>query len=257
VIGHADFRRCRRLIDSRRLVQGAALLLAFGCGESRSPDQTSGGQGGSSNGGTLGAGANAGEASASGGTSGSGGGARALPHGGAAGQGEAPSDAGETSSGGATEGGAAGAPGENPDEVSVTVIRGDPQGSFVNLTIRGIALGDHEGELVTVRLGRPDRPPERLGSGRARIRDGTFELFFPAVWEDGLYKQKLVHIDVDGDGTCTSARDRVFQDFRAVLNPELTVRGDGTRGQYDIPEAEPLSDDESLCAQINEPWPEE
>jgi hypothetical protein len=260
MIGRAGFRRCRRLIDSRRRVQGAALLLAFGCGESRSPDQASGGQGGSSNGGTLSAGANAGEASASGGTSGSGGGgARALPHGGAAGQGGAPSEAGETSSGGATEGGAAGAPGENPDEVSepVTVIRGDPQGSFVNLTIRGIALDDHEGELVTVRLGRPDRPPERLGSGSARIRDGTFELFFPAVWEVGLYKQKLVHIDVDGDGTCTSARDRLFQDSRGATTPELTVRGDGTRGQYDIAEAEPLSDDEPLCAQINAPWPEE
>jgi hypothetical protein len=54
---------------------------------------------------------------------------------------------------------------------------------------------------VTVRIGRRNRPPERLGCGRVRIREGAFELPFPAVWEVGLYKQKLVHIDVAGKGS--------------------------------------------------------
>jgi hypothetical protein len=137
------------------------------------------------------------------------------------------------------------------------VIRGDPEASFAKLEIRGIALDSHEGELVTVKIGKPDRPPERLGSGWARIREGAFELSFPAVWEDGLYKQKLVHIDVDGDGTCTAVGDRLFEDSRGANTPELIVRGAGERGQNDIEEVGSTSEAESLCGILNAEWPAE
>jgi hypothetical protein len=168
-------------------------------------------------------------------------------------------NAGEAWGGGVTRGGAAGEPGVEPGDEGepVTVIRGDPEASFADLKVRGVALDRHEGEFVTVKIGMPERPPERLGSGRARIREGTFELSFPAVWEDVLYKQKLVHIDVDGDGTCTAARDRLFQDYRAASTPELIVRGAGEGGHNDIAEVGSLSEAESLCGIVNAGWPAE
>ena len=176
-----------------------------------------------------------------------------MPAGGAAAQAGAVSESGRPSSGGATDGGAGGAADDGLEPV--TVIRGDAGATYIDLTVRGVALDDHEGQLVTVRIGRPDRPPERLGGGRALIRGGTFELFFPAVWEDSLYKQKLVHIDVDGDGTCSAAGDRVFSDTRAASAPELIVRGSGERGRYDIPQAGSPSEVEAHCDLMNAVWP--
>jgi hypothetical protein len=253
--------------SSRRLAEVAILLLASGCGESRSPADTIGGEGGfggvagepsrGGRGGTLSSGA--GGVSPTGGTSDTAGSAGAPPQGGASAQAGALGDAGEAWGGGVTRGGAAGGPSVEPGDEGepVTVIRGDPEASFADLKIRGVALDRHEGEFVTVKIGMPERPPERLGSGRARIREGTFELSFPGVWEDGLYKQKLVHIDVDGDGTCTAVRDRLFQDSRGANTPELIVRGAGERGQNDIAEAESLSEAESLCNIVNAGWPAE
>jgi hypothetical protein len=77
------------------------------------------------------------------------------------------------------------------------------------------------------------------------------------VWEDGLYKQKLVHLDLDGDGTCSALSDRLFQDARAASAPELIVRGSGDRGQHDIAQVESPSEAEPLCAVVNAEWPAE
>lgn len=104
------------------------------------------------------------------------------------------------------------------------VIRGDPtQMKWWDLTVRGGALQAYEGALVTVRIGRPDRPPERLGSGQARVTNGEFALAFPQVWESSLYKAKSVWIDVDGNGKCDSQVDLVFDDNRAAEAPALYV----------------------------------
>lgn len=104
------------------------------------------------------------------------------------------------------------------------VIRGDAKETmWWDLTVRGGALQAYEGALVTVRIGRPDRPPERLGSGQARVTNGEFALAFPQVWESSLYKAKSVWIDVDGNGKCDHQVDRVFDDNRAVEAPALYV----------------------------------
>jgi hypothetical protein len=164
------------------------------------------------------------------------------------------SDAGNGSSGGVSEAGAGGT--TDPVEIdSVTVIRGEPGESFSSITIRGVELDAHEGSMVSVRIGMPDRPPERLGKGSARIRDGAFELVFPAVWEDGLYKRKLVHIDVDADGTCAASRDRLFRDSRGAFASELVVRGSGAISQHDLPELDSAADAEQACEVINAQWP--
>ena len=57
------------------------------------------------------------------------------------------------------------------------------------------------------------------------IAGGAFALAFPQVREINVYKVKRVYIDVDADGLCDHARDRVFTDARAHLGSgELVVR---------------------------------
>lgn len=226
------------------------LVLLLGCGGNAAPGSSAnaGGAGAPSSGGT-----------AEGGSS-------ALPNGGAA-QGNAPAlseggarDAGsggaalggaaENGSGGLLQGGAGAA--SQPTLEPVRVVRGDPmEKGWWDLSVRGVALDEYEGKVATVRLGMPDRPPERLGSGQARVEAGAFELFFPEVWESSLYKSKLVYIDVDGNGSCDPVNDRLFANFRADLTPELTVRGSGAPERADFyPSADP-----SYCALFNSDWP--
>lgn len=135
---------------------------------------------------------------------------------------------------------------------SVRIIRGDPNETFVSLTLFGNGLTEHEGKDVHVRLGRPDRPPERLATGYTRIVDGAFRLAFPDSNELGLYKERLVFIDVDSDGTCSDA-DSVHGDWRALLEDAVLSLSDSTpSGTLDaIP---PTS---GRCDVFNEPWPEE
>jgi hypothetical protein len=133
----------------------------------------------------------------------------------------------------------------------VRVIRGDPKSGFWDLTVRGVALESYEGKVVTVRIGMPERAPERLGSGQARIEDGAFELFFPKVWEDSLYKQKLVWLDVDNDGSCDLASDLLFADSRASAASALTARGGGAHERFDMF----ASGDPRHCEVFNSAWP--
>jgi len=137
---------------------------------------------------------------------------------------------------------------------AVRILRGPPEQTYWDLTVRGADLEEYEGKHVSVRLGMPDRPPERLGSGGAMIHSGAFELFFPSVWEANLYKRKLVFIDVDDDGACDPVQDKVFNDSRASNAPELVVREAAVSGQFDFqaslyPEAD--------CAVFNSSWPTE
>jgi hypothetical protein len=135
----------------------------------------------------------------------------------------------------------------------VRVIRGEPGEPHWDLTIRGEDLEEYEGKRVRVRIGSPDRPPERLGSGGTLIKSGTFGLFFPEVWETSLYKLKLVFIDVDGNGSCDPAQDRVYRDARAAYATELVMREPLASGQFELHES---SYPEIDCAVFNSPWPE-
>jgi hypothetical protein len=89
------------------------------------------------------------------------------------------------------------------DSSVVRIIRGAPdQTHWVDLDVVASGWSASEGAPVVIQVGMPERPPERLGLGKTRVLDGAFQLTFPAVLEDGLYKRKVIWIDVDRDGRC-------------------------------------------------------
>lgn len=138
----------------------------------------------------------------------------------------------------------------------VRVIRGDPeQSSWWDLTLQGVELAGYEGKIVTARIGDPERAPERLGSGQARVEGAEFSLFFPQVWEESLYKYKRVYLDVNENGSCDAGADLVFHDARATPDFVLTLRAPA-----ESPERTDLrqsSDPEADCAVFNATWPTE
>jgi hypothetical protein len=136
----------------------------------------------------------------------------------------------------------------------VRVIRGAAtQSAWWDLAIKGGNLQPYEGATVTVRIGSPDRPPERLGSGQTRIENGEFSLLFPQVWEAGLYKLKQVWIDVDRNGTCNSATDLFFSDARAHFMPDLYVGDVGPlNARFGLDSA---SDPKDPCLVFTTRWP--
>ena len=214
-----------------------ALGFVLGCGETTTTPMSSAGNGSATDGGASGMAQGGDDPSDAGGDATSSGG---------------PSSGGtpSTSSGGMSQ---AGAPPDSKLE-PIRVIRGDPEQTvWWDLTIRGVALDEYEGKIATVRLGSPNRPPERLGSGQATIQGGGFELSFPQVWEYSLYKVKLVYIDVDGNGSCDAASDPLFADARGAQSAELTVRGSGPRENGDFSRSEGAE----YCAQFNSDWPSE
>lgn len=142
---------------------------------------------------------------------------------------------------------------------AVRIIRGDPNETmWATFVIEGYGLTSDEGRLVTARLGMPDRPPERLAAGQARVENGAFRLEFPQGCEAFLYKQKVLFVDVDGDGICTPAVDRVYSDFR-FLTGDLTVT---LSDSVPAPPANlaiwPTSTATAAgsCEVLNQPWPD-
>ena len=94
----------------------------------------------------------------------------------------------------------------------VRVIRGAPdERLWHDVVVEGQGFSDLDGRIVTVRIGFPSRPPERLASGQARIDMGAFSIRLPGAMESGRSKRKLVQIDADGDRLC-SAADLMFED---------------------------------------------
>ena len=180
--------------------------------------------------------------------------------------GSAASDAGTggaTSEGGAGgiggNAGVAGAGGTTGGSGGVRIIRGDPNETWFSLTIEGHGLANDEGKLVTARIGIQQRPPERLGLGQVRIQDGTFRIEFPRGCEEFLYKQKLLFIDVDADGSCTPGVDRVYTDYRFQTSDITLTLSDsvptppGNAQMRLSPTDAPASSD---CELLNEAWPE-
>lgn len=141
---------------------------------------------------------------------------------------------------------------------AVRIIRGDPgTNPWLNLTIEARGLTGVEGRQVSVRVGLPNVPPERLASVEGRVRDQGFRFVFPQVVEPSLYKRKLLFIDVDGDGVCGATADRVYQDFRGQLDSDLTLSlADSV--PMPGPEAQmlPSIDRAADCGLLNEPWPD-
>jgi hypothetical protein len=147
----------------------------------------------------------------------------------------------------------------------VSILRGDPNepaSAFSDLILRGEALESYDGKIVTVRIGIPDRPPERLGSAQTRIENGTFRLTFPLVWERDLYKKKIVFIDVNSDGVCNAGKDLVLADNRSVIpdGSTLIVNGAKSVNPAFVSGRDPALMSDSLnpaedCAFMNMSWP--
>ena len=152
------------------------------------------------------------------------------------------------------------ADGSTPGSTAIRIIRGDPsETTWFSVIMEGHGFTSDEGKLVTARIGMPSRPPERVGSAQVRIQDGAFRIEFPQGCEGFLYKQKVLFIDIDGNGSCTPGIDRVYSDFRFL-------EGDITLGLSDSVPA-PTTDRQMLrsstdaqgdwhCEALNEPWPD-
>ena len=138
---------------------------------------------------------------------------------------------------------------------SIRIIRGDPAtAEWLTVTIEGRGLVDLDGRIATARIGTPAFPPDRLAFGQVRIVDGAFTMTFPDAWEYGFYKQKLLFIDVDGDGACVPGIDRAYADWRAGGGDlVLTVAGSMPPAQPDTEMMAAFSD--SDCTVHNQPWP--
>lgn len=147
-----------------------------------------------------------------------------------------------------------------PDRGAATmrVIRGDPTVTdWVNLTVEAEGLSDLEGRLVKVRIGFPDRPPERLSSGEGHVAAGAFTFAFPASLQAFYYIRKLLFIDVDGDGVCAAGIDRVYTDSRATrddLTLWLTDSVPAPPPEARMPRSFDAGGD---CAVLNDAWPDE
>ena len=151
-------------------------------------------------------------------------------------------DSGKTADGGSTELGV------------VTVIRGDPAiSNWFTFTLEGRGL-EHEGRIVSVRLGHPDRPPERLGAARARIENGAFSLTFEASNEPDLYKRRIAFIDVDDDGVCALDADLLYASYEFLREDRSVVLA----GSVPAPSSDVefrRNDDAYECDIFNQPWP--
>jgi hypothetical protein len=149
--------------------------------------------------------------------------------------------------------------GAGPGTTVARIIRGDPaQTMWFNFAIEGHGLAGDEGRLVTARIGVPEQPPQRLGSGEVKIQDGAFRIEFPQGCEFSLYKNKLLFIDVDADGICTPGVDRVYNDYRALESDiTITLSDSVPRPQTDLQMLLATTDTAaSSCQVLNEPWPE-
>ena len=168
---------------------------------------------------------------------------------------------GSSGSAGSLVGGAGGASGTGGGSVGgpllepVRIRGGDPHDLYLDFETSGEGLASLEGRVVTVRLGDP--PINRLASAQARVVDGRFALSLPQTLEAGLYKTKIVHFDVDGDGRCGPG-DQVWVDRSSSQSaPGVVVRlfgpgatGTGLAGPASVAGTLSPPDDE-ICGRID------
>lgn len=137
----------------------------------------------------------------------------------------------------------------------VSIIRGDPaQPEWLTLTVEGSGLTADEGRLFTLRIGHPDRAPERLASAQTRVEDGALSIVLADSNERSLYKRRVGFMDVNGDGICTAGIDRVYSDSRAMLEDSTLTLADSmpapASNQFERARAE-----EGPCEILNGAWP--
>jgi hypothetical protein len=143
----------------------------------------------------------------------------------------------------------------------VVIIRGDPARTFATPTLEARGWGaEYEGRLVGIRFGLPERPPERLTSGRVRFHQGGFRIALPMAVETSLYKAKFLFVDVDGDGVCSAQNDVVYQDY-SFLDGDLTLVLDGSTpaamgaAERTMPKTLGADVAAQVCGILNGPWP--
>ena len=234
---------------------GTALVIA-GCGSGAGATAGTGGTTGGAGSGDTASGGAGGAASGAAGSTGTGG---AVGSAGTAG-GRFGGGAGGTSGGaGDTGAGAAGVGGAGGD---VVIIRGDPSHTFVTATFLARGFGaEYEGRLVVVRVGSPDRPPERLVQAWSRFHDGGFEIALPMGVETSLYKAKFLYVDADGDGLCTPENDLGYRDA-SFLEADLTFVLQGSvppaTGNTERLMLQTTATDLTapVCDVMNGPWPD-
>jgi len=125
--------------------------------------------------------------------------------------------------------GCGGADGGPPDD-GVEIIRGAEGAAWIDVTLAGEGLDVPAGTTVIMEIGIPDRAPERLGHAVTHVEAGAFSVAFPSVWESGLYKQKLVLLDLDDDGQCDDG-EPLLADYSASEQARtLTARPPGEGG---------------------------
>ena len=170
--------------------------------------------------------------------------------------------AGGREEGGTGTGSVSGGVDTRPNGAPVRVTRGDPVGTFVacNFEARGWPAED-ESRSVILRLGHPDRLPERLVAAEARVERGAFRIAVPMGCEKGLYKRKALMVDVDGDGACTRGVDRIYTNSSFLVGDLTFVLAgsvpDGNMGggerRLTLGSAETVAE---ACDVFNLPWPE-
>ena len=106
------------------------------------------------------------------------------------------------------------------DAGEVDIIRGEDGETWLDLTVAGQDIGAGDGTVVIIQIGMPDRPPERLGHAVTHLANGGFSVDFPSVWEYGLYKKKVILVDVEGDGGCGEG-DTIHVDYSASLEDRV------------------------------------
>jgi hypothetical protein len=124
------------------------------------------------------------------------------------------------------------------------VYRGAAGDRFDDLRVVGEGF-ETEGAAVEIMIGIPDRAPERLGYARTTVSDGGFDVAFDAVSEP-IYKQKLIWIDVDGDGACGEV-DLVAADYS--LNEGAWT--------WELPADHPFAWRLGVCELLEAYWPEQ
>lgn len=104
--------------------------------------------------------------------------------------------------------------GGDPGGPEVSIIRGDPADGWIDLRISGDGIAAPDGTAVIVQIGSPEALTERLGRAVLALDGGAFAIDLPDVSEPGLYKRKIVLVDLDGDRACGSG-EPMFADYSA------------------------------------------
>jgi hypothetical protein len=93
---------------------------------------------------------------------------------------------------------------------------------------------------------------------QARVENGAFRIEFRQGCEFSLYKQNVLFIDVDRDGSCSPGVDRIYSENRA-LESDLTLTLVDSVPMPPGDAVMPFAFDvfvEASCQVLNQPWPD-